>query len=239
MAVALDRLTYPAKRFTVARFDRHLGEMEVAADTFTMPANINEEMFKRKRLWCCVRDYLKSPEFNPEFVAALKERGVGSPERWGKDNPELKMALHRIELPGDVWNNNEVFRDGLFTPYLSDETQSLDMPQAIRNVYEELQGKKHDLQFYPEQLDVSFDFVQQMCERKMCDVCLFDGGISKVCHRTPGLSCPVALVSCGYRHDCDPLRCRMKEDRTKGYCKHDDARERADEITGNNMPREV
>lgn len=226
MATALDRLTYPAKRFTHATFKPALEEMEMAACAFTMPKNIKEEMFDRKRLWCCVRDYLKSPEFNPVFVGALKERGVENPERWDKNNPGLKAALDTIELPGDVWNNNAVFRDGLFTPYLSDEAESLKMPQTIRRLYRELKGEKHGFRFYPEQLDVSFDFVQQMCEREMCDVCLFGGGIEKVCHKKSEHLCPVALASCGYRHDCDPEKCLMKENKAKHYCKHYGARER-------------
>ena len=97
------------------------------------------------------------------------------------------------------------------------------MPQTIRRAYE-LLSKDHDLQFYPEQLDVTFDFVPRMCERDMCDVCLFGGGIDNICHQKPDYLCPVALVACGYQHTCGPKECDLKENRARGYCKHDDAR---------------
>ena len=127
MAAALDRLTYPANKFTVARLKR-IWKKWKSGRSHSPCQKIKGEMFDRKRLWCCVREYLKSPEFNPVFVA-LKERGIANPEGWNRENPELKAALHTIELPGDVWNNNEVFRDGLFKPYLSDKADSLDMPR--------------------------------------------------------------------------------------------------------------
>jgi len=128
----------------------------------------------------------------------------------------LKRALGAIELPGDVWNNAKVFRDGLFSPYLSDERPSWDMPRTIRRVYELLK-KDHDLRFYPEQLDVTFDFVPRMCQR-MCDVCPFGNGIGHVCHQKRGCLCPVPLISCGYRHLCNPEKCRLKEDAAKRLC---------------------
>ena len=221
MAVALDGLTYPVERVSVAEFGAAMEKMQSAADKFTMPTDVEREMFNRKCLWCCVRDYLKSPEFNPVFVHALEKCRAESPERWNiegrKSDPNLRQALDALELPGDVWNNSAVVRDGLFAPRLGAKPKSWSMPQTIRAAYTPL-SEERLFGFYPEQLDVTFDFVPQMCVRGMCDVCLFGGGIEQVCHGNPDLLCPVALTSCGYRHKCDP-KCQLKDNRAMGSCK--------------------
>lgn len=173
----------------------------------------------RKRLWCSLRDYLKSPEFNTLFVEALAEVGVRNAERWSCRNPELRSVLDRLELPGDTWNNNDTFRDGLFMPYIENKRKTWDMPRTIREIYnlliDDLKGT-----FHPEQLDVTFDFVPRMCERQMCKVCPFGGGISQLCHGKAGLLCPVPLVTCGYEHTCDPTNCSFKADSVQDFCRH-------------------
>ena len=189
LATALNELTYKVGKVAVNQFDQALDKMAEEAANFKMPNKLKPNLFGRKRLWCSLRDYLKSPEFNQVFVASLKNIGLDNSERWSRTNPELKRALAVIELPGNVWNNSEVFRDGLFSPCLSNERQSWDMPRIIRIVYEILR-KDFDLRFYPEQLDVTFDFVPRMCQRNMCDVCLFGNGIEQVCHKKPGYLSP-------------------------------------------------
>ena len=87
--------------------------------------------FGRKRLWCSFRDYLKSLEFNLIFVEALGEAGTSDTQRWKRSNPALKAALQALELPGDVWNNAEIFQQGLFSPYTASERKTLDMPNCI------------------------------------------------------------------------------------------------------------
>ena len=87
----------------------------------------------------------------------------------------------------------------------------------IRYVYELLKASE-DLRFYPEQLDVSFDFVPRMCEQQNCDICLFGAGIGGMCHRQPGQLCTVVLASCGYRHRCSTDSCLLSEDAVRGYC---------------------
>jgi hypothetical protein len=182
-----------------------------------MPDKNKASLFGRKRLWCSLRDYLKSPEFNDVFVAALTDAGAENPAKWARVTPELKAALVALELPGDVWNNWPVFRQGLFAPCLQNEPASWDMPRTIRRVHE-LLSEGGSLDFYPEQLDVTFDFVPRMCEAQMCDVCVFGRGVKDVCHRQAGFLCPVALISCKYRHVCSPDVCRLKQDVTKGFC---------------------
>jgi hypothetical protein len=218
MATALDHLTYAVGQVSAGQFDKVLNKMSEEVIKFRQRNDIKKELFKRKRLWCSLRDYLKSPEFNQVFVAALKNNGMENPERWDKKNLDAK-TLGAIELPGDVWNNAKVFRDGLFSSDLIKRDKNLDMPQTIRIVYEHL-IKDHDLQFYPEQLDVTFDFVPRMCQRNMCDVCLFGNGIEQVCHKKSDCLCSVSLISCGYKQICNPEKCKLKENGVKKYCRN-------------------
>jgi len=218
IAAALDELTYAAGgTVSTGEFDGTMDRMEESLRSFVVPGETTARLTGRKRLWCSLRDYLKSPEFNPVLVHALKAVGVDDAHRWDRNSPPLKEALSGLELPGDVWNNSPVFRRGLFSPYLRDEPRSWDMTQAIRYVYELLKASE-DLRFYPEQLDVSFDFVPRMCEQQNCDICLFGAGIGGMCHRQPGQLCTVVLASCGYRHPCSSEGCLLSEDAVRGYC---------------------
>ena len=153
------------------------------------------EPLGKKRLWCSVRDYLKSPEFNTDFVEALEAAGLPDADGWRRDNPKLAEALDVVELPGDVWNNSTIFREGLFAPYIHNWPKTWGMPRVVREVYNALSAHR-PLAFYPEQLDVTFDFVPRMCQRRMCGVCPFGEGTGRVCHQQTGLWCSVALVAC-------------------------------------------
>jgi len=231
LAVALDGLTYSAGRRISA--DELQQELEALPHTALLEAEAIQtdpsawleskrrsfRPFSKKRLWGSLRDYLKSPEFNPHFVQALTDAGVGTAHRWQLENQELRQSLDELELPGDVWNNNAVFANGLFMPYLRNKPKTWNMPRTVREVYRLL---KDDLQgtFYPEQLDVTFDFVPRMCERRMCRVCLFGGGVEHLCHGKAGLLCPVPLIACGYEHMCDPSSCDFKADATRRMCRH-------------------
>lgn len=220
MATALDQLTYRAGG-TVSK-EKVRGKFnKVAKETTGFRVNFDRELdrFNRKRLWCSLRDYLKSPEFNKNFVEGLRKAGVADWGRWRRTEPSLKASLDVLELPGDVWNNAPVFRKGLFAPYIKDVPERWKMPGTIREIYDFLKAKNLRIRFYPEQLDVSFDFVPRMCENRMCDVCIFGAGTQGACHQKPGYLCPVVLSSCGYRHRCAPCRCVLKADSVKGTCR--------------------
>jgi len=231
MAVVLDGLTYSAGRTMSADdLERNLQDLleTVTATADAIRANPSGWLesrrrvfrpFGKKRLWCSLRDYLKSPEFNPCFVQALADAGMSESHHWRRTSQELRQSLHQLELPGDVWSNNEIFANGLFTPYLGKKPKTWDMPRTVREIYRTMENELRGT-FHPEQLDVTFDFVPRMCERQMCQVCLFGGGVESLCHQQPNLLCPVPLIACGYKHHCQPENCYFKSDTTKGVCRH-------------------
>ncbi len=47
------------------------------------------------------------------------------------------------------------------------------MPEIIREIYSQLKNDENIEDFYPEQFDVTFDFVSRMYNKKLCNVCLF------------------------------------------------------------------
>ena len=71
----------------------------------------NGQQYKIKRIWCCIRDYLKSDEFCTKcFKAELLKRNVNKKII---NNLFSEDAKKTVELPGDVWNNNSIFRNCL------------------------------------------------------------------------------------------------------------------------------
>jgi len=218
LASALNAMTYSvAGAVPISGFSARIKLEMTKITEFQFDGTYQQELFGRKRLWCCLRDYVKSPEFNDVFTAALAETGVKNSKKWHRSNAGLKAALQALELPGDVWNNADVFRNGLFSPYLENERKSWDMPRTIRAIHKAMSEPRNAM-FYPEQVDVSFDFVPRMCQRNMCDVCLFGKGIRETCHQQAGILCPVALYSCGYRYVCQPATCEFKHDRSRESC---------------------
>jgi len=174
----------------------------------------------KKRLWCSVRDYKKGL-YHEIFNNAIKE--VVS----NNDAEELievwnKLPMDQIELPGDVWNNSPLFRNNLFAKVLDIESipKTWGMPKIIRELYNQLKKDEEINDFYPEQFDVTFDFVPRMCNKKLCNVCLFGkNGVESICIPTKDKYCPVALLSCGYIAMCVEDRCILKKGISKGICK--------------------
>ena len=96
------------------------------------------------------------------------------------------------------------------------------MPDIVRVLYNELKEKIDIDNFYPEQFDITFDFVPRMCAKKLCNVCPFGKkGIGAICIPTKDKLCPVALVNCGYLAKCTGFasECIVKDDVGKGICK--------------------
>ncbi len=175
----------------------------------------------KKRLWCCIRDYKKGL-YHEIFTNAIKE--VVSDDSYADELIKRwnDLPMDQIELPGDVWNNSPLFRDNLFANVLDLTTipKSWNMPQVVRDIYNQLKDDEDIKDFYPEQFDITFDFVPRMCNKKLCNVCLFGkNGVDLICIPTKDKYCPVALLSCGYIAKCKEEECIIRQGISKGICK--------------------
>lgn len=173
-----------------------------------------KDRFKgKKRTWCCVRDYFKS-YFKDFFIKSLKE------EKANKVLLDIfndKNQLFYLELPGDVWNLNPIFREKLLEPCLG-KFEKKKFAEELRN--------KLKKPYYPELFDLSFDFVRRMCENSnnkingtMCELCLFgSNGMTQYCHKDSTLYCPIVMICCGYEYKCSPEDCPVNTGDSKGLC---------------------
>ena len=174
----------------------------------------------KKRLWCCIRDYKKGL-YHKVFSEAIKEVTGREASKFISiwDN----LPMEQIELPGDVWNNSPLFINNLFAKILAFDSipKTWGMPEIIRDVYKQLKGFVEINDFYPEQFDITFDFVPRMCSKKLCDVCPFgQNGVELVCIPSKDKYCPVALLSCGYMAKCVGVKgdCILKKGIGKAIC---------------------
>jgi len=176
----------------------------------------------KKRLWCCVRDYKKGLFFKI-FTDAVKEV-LNANKSQKIINIWKKLPMEQIELPGDVWNNNLIFRERLFKGVLNLDNlpKNWQMPKIIREAYEQIKDKikEKGIKFYPEQFDITFDFVPRMCSKKLCSVCPFGkNGSEQICIPNKEKFCPVALVACGYITKCiGKENCIIYSNIGKGVC---------------------
>lgn len=174
----------------------------------------------KKRLWCCIRDYKKSllhKTFN-EAMNEIADNGEELSNIWNN------LPMNQIELPGDVWNNNPLFKNNLFANIidLNSVPKNWQMPEIVRNLYNQLKNDEGIENFYPEQFDITFDFVPRMCDKKLCNICLFGkDGANLICITTQDKYCPVALLSCGYISKCaeNQKDCIIKKGIGKGICR--------------------
>ncbi|MBW6534675.1 MAG: hypothetical protein K0B11_06675 [Mariniphaga sp.] len=166
-------------------------------------------IFNQKRAWCSLRDFFKSPEFNSYFKSALREENI--------DFEELELfslrSFQQFELPGDVWNNNSKFRNCILenTEY---EKSKKSLNKILRDYFEK--SKDYLGNTYPEQFDITFDFVPRMCENNNCDICpigLIKGNeksdFEKTCVIDTKYYCPVALTNCNYKIECNGKECDL------------------------------
>jgi len=158
-----------------------------------------DKMFEQKRAWCSLRDYIKSYEFHKYFINAMKQYIT-------EDNIKTlktEKCLGQFVLPGDVWNNNSVFGKCILekTPYEKESKKSL-------NIILDDYFKKNKPEIgYPEQFDVTFDFVPRMCNKNNCKICPIQNidlknDLEKICINNTEKYCTVALCSCNYKNNC-------------------------------------
>lgn len=200
-------IDFPKNMRDAARRTKRLQEIladkkrfQAAFETFS-----EDLIFRQKRAWCSLRDFLKSPEFGKYFLGALKTRGYTELDALSSDK-----ALTQLELHGDVWNNNPKFRHCILknTGYAHRRDY---FPELIRELFDNISPASG----YPEQFDVTFDFVPRMCDKNNCAICIYGTFVGKgkdfyrVCVRDETKYCPVTLVSCNYKILCKGEACSL------------------------------
>ncbi len=168
----------------------------------------NERYGSFKRIWCSLRDYIKSPIFSEPFKLALKE--YLEEDVWKSFNEEVledngNRGCRYIELPGDVWNENTIFRQ-----CFSEQTKGKFGKQLRKDC-----GWNEDSTWYPEQFDITFSIAPRMCEQNNCSVCLLsdipddndekkkrENRLLELCSEKEETICPIVLLHCGFRYKC-------------------------------------
>lgn len=170
----------------------------------------NNIKFLQKRLWCVIRDFLRYKHFNEMFARIV-----------GDDfSIECNKALLKdLELPGDVWNQNDKFKNCFWgKDKLPDKGP---LPKNIREFYQKQFQDHNTLQFIPEDYDVTFEFVPRMCAKEECVVCPFNmqkgNKVLELCHQKEGNLCPVIKFCSGSNFKCIgaskcPIQKHHKED---------------------------
>lgn len=98
MAHALNQLTYTGGyRVSAESLDRQIRRTERELADHEFEFNCDQPLWHRKRLWCSLRDYLKSPEFNPLFVEALRGADCPRATGWKKENSGVVSALKILD----------------------------------------------------------------------------------------------------------------------------------------------
>jgi hypothetical protein len=172
---------------------------------------VKSTVFYQKRAWCAFRDFLKSPDFRTNFIAAIKKDTPVYSLLFNPDDSPKEEILLQFELPGDVWNNNSKFRKCILEGSKYEKSKT-SLNKILRKFYNEHKNVLKGA--YPEQFDISFDFVPRMCESNNCSICPIavlkeKGDIAKVCINNNNFYCPVALVSCNYKQNCSTSKCSL------------------------------
>ena len=157
-----------------------------------------------KRTWCSLRDYIKSKEYGKMFCEELRNKCAGCQELinaiFNSEN-DYKTACQWIELPGDVWNENSIFRQCITVQTAGK------LGVVLRAEYEKIS----DCNGYPEEFDTTFNFVPRMCEKGNCKICPFakfkemdidKDRIEKMCTNNTECFCPIMIKYCGYEFKC-------------------------------------
>lgn len=176
----------------------------------------------KKRLWCLLRDYRKQGIFYDYFIQGVEDN-FDKPTKTEIKQIWDNLPLSQLELPGDVWNNNQSFWKNLMSQYVTIFEEPFKSPPVARRIYDLMLNelKSKNINFYPEQFDITFDFVPRMCATKnLCKVCPFSrDGATEICSSDTKY-CPVALVCCGYTVQCiDKNRCPIKNKIGEAACK--------------------
>jgi len=168
----------------------------------------------QKRLWAALRDYVKHDELRNCVEEVFPSWPRYVEPSW-------------LELPGDIWN--EVFANKLLYS-LAERTgvnaqgkrgsPNINAPTLARRIYSAVKASNPSMSFYPEQLDVSFDFASRMCDKDLCDICVFGRNEAiQFCSRPgPERLCPVLIISSGYKRPCHVQTCPVIAHLGMGIC---------------------
>ena len=149
-------------------------------------------------------DSTGSPIVTDELVRKLKYMC--------ENPPEALVARGEVAWPSELIYNTTGELKGFYMPRLDFHEH---INRALRIAYDE-----NDINDgYPEQFDITFDFVPRMCEKANCDICLFaeenkkeeskalnKNHFMKYCIKTDDKICPVLLRCCGYSTLCRTAR---------------------------------
>lgn len=165
------------------------------------------QIFNQKRAWCSLRDFIKSPEFRSYLKDEAREQNVNVEKLFTLD------AFQQLELPGDVWNNNSKFRRCIL-----DRTKYKDIRKSLNKILREYFDEHIDQLkgSYPEQFDVTFDFVPRMCDANNCEICPIyylknpeSSNYLKTCVNQNDKYCSVTLHNCNYKANCLGNNCEL------------------------------
>ncbi len=158
-----------------------------------------KQTYSSKRLWCAIRDYIQSPEYNKAFVPAMNS----VLEMHGKG--KIDDYIYQLELPGDVWNNNPDFVQCVCEICDESKPKTTHFNKFIR---ETLYSDEDSIACF----DVSFSLVPRVCNGNAdCKSCPFGiirdksrkaHNIEKMCVNDTNKWCPLVLYSTGYKMDC-------------------------------------
>lgn len=177
-----------------------------------------------KRLWAALRDYRKARSYLSLLHRGLKEamgRDLGEQlfKAWTTTE---EFGLHRLELPGDV--RNIAFLKRLVIPLVERCGINIKKSWKASRIARETYNVIGDKNFYPEQLDVSWDLSDKACDNGLCDLCPFSTyDLEKICLSdmpkvTGKKYCPIVLAICQYRSICNPKNCPIVEKIGRGLC---------------------
>jgi hypothetical protein len=186
----------------------------------------NEKLFEEKRIWCSFRDFLKNDEFKNIFKTNISQLNDLLFE-----NDEAKDSILKcFELPGDLWNNRNVFwecldflesrkKNDIYEKYIFDDNKSIKPAKILRDTIDQYYCQNDDQKvFYPEQFDFTFDFVSRMCESNNCDICPFGKllykekgtNLNMLCIENKEKYCPIVSTACNYKFKCKG-ECKVSE----------------------------
>lgn len=176
--------------------------------------------FSSKRIWCCIRDYLKKGSSFREIFKDSLDLLVGefkiddaSKKILFPDSNEDNKIEQLLELPGDTWNNDSTFGKC----FLGKEFEEGKLNRTLRVMYDE-----GTIGAYPEQFDITFSFVPRMCSQNKCTFCPMYlendreankekqnevkqeviKNFNKLCCNYAGNYCPAVLMYTGYIYEC-------------------------------------